>query len=169
MRIKVVFLGILLATGFLGLLCFPKDYGLSVKCVKVIDGDTFIAKTFLEEFRVRLLYIDAPEMDQKKFGTLSKKALKKLIEGKNVILNQRKKDFYGRTLSEVYLGEENINLRMVKSGMAFLYRFNHFKNKKKESEYEVNLYKAKLKRLGIFNENVMEPYLFRKMKKSRDK
>lgn len=165
MRKRVVFLGILGLLPLLAFLSIPSDYGLRVKCVRVIDGDTFIAKTFWQEFKVRLLYIDAPESGQGEAGEEASLALKDLIEGKEVVLLKRAKDFYGRTLAQVYLGEVDINLEMVKRGKVFIYRYAKFLNKEKRAFYLIAKTRAQMKNLGIYNKKVMEPYLFRKQKK----
>lgn len=82
---------------------------------RIIDGDTI-------EFNstsVRLLGINAPEKGEK----YSKKAtefLKDQIYNKTVKLEfgTQKKDRYGRILAYVYLNGENINLKLIKRGLA---------------------------------------------------
>lgn len=62
----------------------------------------------------------APEKDQA-FGQRSKKALSDLVFGKQVILEPETTDKYGRTVARVVVNGEDANLRMVRSGMAWVY------------------------------------------------
>ncbi len=90
---------------------------------RVIDGDTFLLQNGT---RVRLIGIDAPEMNYKE-GEPECKAfeakllLKELIENKKVILKKDKsdKDKYGRLLRYVYLPNGLfVNEELVKRGLA---------------------------------------------------
>ncbi len=90
---------------------------------RVIDGDTFIDE---HERHIRLIGIDAPEMNYKKGepeckALKAKLFLKELIEGKKVILKKDKsdKDKYGRLLRYVYLPDGIfVNEELVKRGLA---------------------------------------------------
>lgn len=89
---------------------------------KVSDGDTvWVTNDDGSKEKVRLNKIDAPEMNQP-YGKESADRLAKLILGKKVKLEGRSKDRYGRTLSEIYLCSTNINLQLVKEGLAWHYR-----------------------------------------------
>ena len=95
------------------------------KVVGVTDGDTVRVLIDSREVRVRLEGIDAPESKQP-YGTQSKTALSELVFGKDVRLVVSGKDRYGRTLGTLFVGEQNVNLQMVRDGMAWHYkRFNH--------------------------------------------
>jgi micrococcal nuclease len=70
---------------------------------RVSDGDTVVCR---DGRRVRLLLIDAPEMDQGPFGLAAKAALQKLLPpGQQVALEPDvdPQDRYGRMLAYVYL------------------------------------------------------------------
>jgi endonuclease YncB( thermonuclease family) len=77
---------------------------------------------------IRLVGIDAPEVSHKKydpgqpFGQQSTKHLAGLVLNKPVDIKSHGPDRYGRTLGEVFLDGNNINLEMVKSGLAEVYR-----------------------------------------------
>ncbi len=90
---------------------------------EVIDGDTFITN---KGKRVRLIGIDAPEMNYNKESPpeckaeQSKEALSKMILNKQVVLIKDKSDTdkYGRLLRYVYVGDTFVNAELVKLGLA---------------------------------------------------
>ena len=92
----------------------------SIENIRIVDGDTIKGIVDGKEIIVRLVEIDAPEMDQP-FGVESKKFLKNLIEDKKVTLISEGKDRYDRTLGELFVNKNNINETMVKSGFAWVY------------------------------------------------
>ena len=74
---------------------------LEGQVVGVLDGDTIdVLTTTKTQVRVRLAGIDAPEKRQA-FGNVSKKELSDLVFGKQVTVEWRKKDRYGRTVGKV--------------------------------------------------------------------
>lgn len=83
---------------------------------RVIDGDTIEIEGGK---RVRLLGIDAPEKGQFLYNE-STEWLTSKIEGREVKLeaDEEKRDKYGRLLKYVFLGNEFINLELVKQGYA---------------------------------------------------
>ncbi len=119
--------------------------------VIVLDGDTFIMQlSDSSRISVRLRGIDAPEAKQQ-YGRESKKFLQKLIEGKNAKLDVRYKDIYGRTVGYVWLNGENVNLLMIKEGLAWVYRefldrpyvIEFYEAEKKAREQRKGLWKQK--------------------------
>ena len=87
------------------------------------DGDTVrVANNRGEIVTVRLACIDAPENSQGASGKWSTQALKGLILGRSISLKPQVKDRYGRTVAEIYVGTQNINLEMVQLGAAYAYR-----------------------------------------------
>ncbi len=94
---------------------------------RVIDGDTFVLNT---GEKVRLICIDAPELG-KKGGEEAKEFLKRLIEGKEVVLEKdiSERDAYGRLLRYVYVMEGNetifVNKELVKRGQAEIFRYGN--------------------------------------------
>lgn len=89
-----------------------------VLCERVLDGDTFKSG----ETRVRLWGIDAPEKGQP-YADEARARLKELIEGKAVRLERKDRDQYSREVAIVYAGSTNINLQMVKEGLAWHYAY----------------------------------------------
>ena len=92
----------------------------AIENIFVVDGDTIKGNIDSKRITIRLVEIDAPEMDQP-FGVESKRFLEKLIENKKVTLIAEGKDRYGRTLGELFVNKDNINEKMVKSGFAWVY------------------------------------------------
>jgi endonuclease YncB( thermonuclease family) len=105
-------------------ICIAGEYHVS----RVIDGDTIIVNNADTKMSIRLVGIDAPEISHKKhepgqpFSQQSTKYLAGLVLNKAVTVKSFGNDRYGRTLGEVFLGGKNVNLEMVKSGLAEVYR-----------------------------------------------
>jgi len=85
----------------------------------VIDGDTI--KT--DKGTIRLAGINAPEKGQPYYQE-AKDFLAGIIEGKNVTIEGRENDRYGRMLRYVYLGNVFVNLEILKSGYGSAYMSN---------------------------------------------
>lgn len=94
-----------------------------VQVVGVLDGDTVLVldERKTAQFKVRLDQIDAPEKAQP-YGQVAKLFLSDLIYKKRISLLRKGQDRYGRTIGEISLNGENINLRMVREGYAWAYR-----------------------------------------------
>ena len=83
---------------------------------KVIDGDTVIVQGGSS---VRLLGIDSDEKNYPCFEP-AKLAMEQLVLGKEVRLEKdaEDKDQYKRYLRFIFVGDINVNLEMVKMGLA---------------------------------------------------
>ena len=88
----------------------PTGFVYNAEVIRVIDGDTFDLKIdlgfkIIHESRFRLQNIDTPEIRGKERpkGLKVKEYVKKLIEGKTIIVETFKKGKYGRYVSEIYL------------------------------------------------------------------
>lgn len=132
------------------------------KVVKVADGDTI---TILEEngdkTRVRFYGIDAPEKKQD-YGIKSLNILKKLIDKKEVEIEIKNKDQYGRIVGVVYYDKININLYMLETGNAWWYK----QYSKHNIEFKIAEEKAKSEKIGLWKEkNPTPPWIYRKEKK----
>lgn len=110
---------------------YRSDIGFDwVKLVRVIDGDTIEVEIESEIESVRLIGIDAPEIEgkTKEKGIEAKNYLEKLVEGKKIRLEadetQDNRDIYNRLLRYVFLEDgKMVNAEMIKSGMAKEYTF----------------------------------------------
>ena len=97
------------------------------KVAKIYDGDSFAAIGHDIEIKVTLMAIDAPEMGKKgergqPYSEEAKKHLRGLVYGKVVDVKGYGVDRYNRVLGVVYVDGKNINLEMVKAGLAEVYR-----------------------------------------------
>jgi micrococcal nuclease len=75
------------------------------------------------EERIRLIGIDAPELDQSPWGRAALRRLSELAGSEvRVSTDVRERDRYGRLLAYVWNSEgEMLNLRMLKDGYCVLY------------------------------------------------
>ena len=98
------------------------------KCTRVTDGDTITVTQNGFKTTIRLVGIDAPEKSRKKhdpgqpFSQSSTKYLAGMVLNKSVDIVPYGNDRYGRTLGVVYVDGKNVNLEMVKAGLAEVYR-----------------------------------------------
>jgi len=103
-------------------------YAGQFKVTRVSDGDTIKAKGHDIEIKVRLVGIDAPETSKKKrapgqpFSQKAKEYLAGLILNETVDIKGYGLGPYNRVLGVIYLNGKNINLEMVKVGLAEVYR-----------------------------------------------
>lgn len=94
----------------------------------VDDGDTIICENRDITIRVRLAAIDAPELSRdnknsgQPFSREAKLVLEKLVLKKVVNIKGFGLDDYNRLLAVVNLNGKNINLEMIKQGLAEVYK-----------------------------------------------
>jgi endonuclease YncB( thermonuclease family) len=140
---------------------YAEQYEATV--IKVIDGDTIWIKKDNKHIKVRLSYIDAPELKQN-FGIRSRNFLSNLVLDKMIEVNTNKKDRYNRHLGEIYIHNTKesifVNAKMIKSGNAWVYK-TYVNN-----PYLKNLEAyAKMNKKGLWNEQkIIEPWIFRRNK-----
>lgn len=104
---------------------FNPDTG-HFKTVRIIDGDTFVVMIYDIQMMVRLAGIDAPEMPKRRFEgqpycQKAKDFLEKMVLGKHVDIKGYGIEKYGRQLAEVFADGTNVNLELVKAGLAEIY------------------------------------------------
>lgn len=136
---------------------------LQGKAVRIVDGDTF---ELLDEQRVRhkirLYGIDAPEKGQA-FGQVAKQALSGLIFNRDVQVIHKGKDRHGRMVGEVFCGKEQINVRLVLSGMAW-----HFTRYSSDQTYARAQRKAMAQRVGLWIQHKPQaPWEYRAERRAR--
>ena len=93
---------------------------------EVHDGDTILIENKSNERRkIRLLGIDAFELEQAPYGKAAKEFLTMLVLGKNVCIETdiQKEDIYKRTLGYVFIGKKLVNEDILKNGQAILSDF----------------------------------------------
>ena len=76
------------------------------KVKRAIDGDTFT--TYSRKRPVRLANVDTPEKGQRGAAKATN-ALKKLIGGKEVSVDTKARDTYGRSVANVRVGRRSVN------------------------------------------------------------
>lgn len=138
------------------------------KVVSVSDGDTVnVLDKNNKLYKVRLAWIDAPEMGQD-FGRKSKENLSKMIFNKMVFVQSSERDQYGRDLGVIYLNGVNVNKSQVQSGMAWAYKYYIDKSKNAElKDYLILQDLAKKQKKGLWSgSSPVEPYLFRRQNKN---
>lgn len=94
---------------------------------RIGDGDSF---RLADGREVRLLQVDAPELNPDCYGRDAKRALERILRKGAPIRLERDpalddRDRYGRLLRYVWRGDENVNLRLVELGAASPYFFRN--------------------------------------------
>ena len=128
---------------------------------KIIDGDSVVIRHGNIFKKIRLSYIDAPEVSQD-HGEDSKIFLENIVLDKTVLVDTKRKDKYGRHLSDLYIHSNiesiYVNAKMIKSGNAWVYK------RYRSNSYLINLENhARSNKIGIWkNDNPVEPWVYRK-------
>ncbi|MBT3176758.1 MAG: DUF4124 domain-containing protein [Desulfobacula sp.] len=105
----------------------PKNKSRLFKVVKIFDGDTIKVKGFDLTFKIRLVGIDCPEIGfnnrkNQPFSLKAKQYLIHLLDNKKIAIKTYGTDAYNRQLAEVFADNKNINLEMIKAGLAEVYK-----------------------------------------------
>ncbi len=104
-------------------LIYAQSY--QAKVIAVGDGDSIKVLRNKQIIRIRLAYIDAPEIGQP-YGKQSKRALSDLIFKKVVEVEEVDTDRYKRAVCILHHSGKNINYEMVRQGHAWVYsRYNN--------------------------------------------
>ncbi len=91
---------------------------LSAEVVAVTDGNTISIVRDGEDVEIRLQGIDAPEEGQA-FYEVARNGLAHAVLGKTVTIQMTGRDLEKHLTGRVYLGEIDINLELVKAGLAW--------------------------------------------------
>jgi len=143
--------------------------------VRIIDGDTVVVLVDRQQVRVRLSDIDAPESGQA-FGSRSRQTLADMAFRKPVRVEEKDVDQYGRTLGVIHVlnctpldpskrpvatcNEVNANAEMVRSGMAWAYRYQ---DQPTDRRMHVIEQEARRQRLGLWSDpHAVEPWKWRR-------
>jgi endonuclease YncB( thermonuclease family) len=118
-----MFLKLLIFTIYTTVFCtLAAAQDIDCKVVGVTDGDTLTCLTDEKrQVKVRLAQIDAPESSQP-FGQRAKQALSDHVFGKRVLLKTETTDRYGRVVAKIISEGRDVNLQMIESGMAWVYK-----------------------------------------------
>ena len=111
-----------LVAAFCSLVGIAQADTLSGRVVAVHDGDTItVLDTNRTQHKIRLAGIDAPELGQA-FGNPSKQNLSNWVYNRQVIVDWKKRDRYGRTVGVVLVDDHDVNLEQIRAGLAWWYR-----------------------------------------------
>jgi len=124
----------------------------------VQDGDSFILHaTGGGEITVRLAECDAPERHQP-YANESRSHLRKMIEGRKVVIFSIEEDRYGRPVGRVYRDEVDVNKAMVAAGYAWAHL--KYLTDREFLKFEAE---ARQKRRGLWADRnkPVEPWVFR--------
>lgn len=129
----------------------------TAKVLAVMDGDTLLVMRGGKPVKLRLAEVDAPEKAQP-YGTASQESLAELVMGKQVRVESRAVDDYGRIVALVHLDGLNVNHEQVRRGMAWEYSRFHSNKALMALQRE-----AQLARRGLWaGEDIVEPSQWRK-------
>jgi micrococcal nuclease len=136
-----------------------------VSLVSVGDGDTIRVTTATgQKATVRLACIDAPETAQGQSGADATQGLRRLLASGRLELRPQTTDKYGRTVAEIFAGGRNVNLELVRMGLAYVYRDylgGCDANSYLEAEAQAERYRQGVWRWG----NVVKPWDFRRQQR----
>ena len=139
------------------------------KVTRVIDGDTIRVISYGTKTTVRLVGIDAPEVAHSKnmpgqpFSEAAAKHLAGLVLNKTVEIKSYGPDRYGRMLAEVVVDDWNINIEMLKSGYAEVYREDSLVEILDTKAYWQAEEEARAAKRGMWSQgNYMSPMKWRK-------
>jgi endonuclease YncB( thermonuclease family) len=135
---------------------------LKGEVLSIGDGDTIRVRQGGRAITVRLACIDAPETAQSPWGQHARRYLQQRLSiGREVTLEVKTTDRYGRTVAEV-ISDININLVMVEDGLAFAYR--QYLGGCDAKEYLDAEYRASRRRFGVWQVpgGITRPWDFRR-------
>ena len=159
-------------------LILPTAYAeFTGKVVSVADGDTITVLRGREQVKIRLAGIDAPEKKQA-FGNVAKERMNEMVFGKEVRVDDRKKDRYGRTVGRVWVAIPECKVtdcpKTLDAGMALLtvglaWHYKKYEMEQPEEErgqYSFAETEARAKRVGLWQDaKPVPPWEWRKEKR----
>jgi endonuclease YncB( thermonuclease family) len=145
------------------------------KVVAVADGDTITVLRGKEQVKIRIAGIDAPERKQA-FGNVAKARMSDMVFGKEVRVDDRKKDRYGRTIGRVWVAIPDCKKydcpKTLDAGMALLtvglaWHYKKYEMEQPEEERAQYLFaetEARAKRVGLWHDaKSVPPWEWRKI------
>jgi endonuclease YncB( thermonuclease family) len=174
---RAVVAGVLLVLG--GVACADSLLG---RVVGVTDGDTVtVLDAAKVQHKVRLVGIDAPEKAQP-FGERSKENLSRLVFGRDVRVDWRKTDRYGRLVGTVWVASPDgpcrqrpdcaktldAGLAQLTVGLAWHYKkYASEQEPQQRGQYAFAEEEARAKRAGLWRDpNPVPPWEWRGAKRS---
>ncbi|QGW28894.1 nuclease [Phnomibacter ginsenosidimutans] len=130
--------------------------------IAIADGDTFTLLTAQnQQVKIRLHGIDCPEKKQP-YSNNAKAYISSLVFGKQVFVQVKNKDRYGRTIGVVLLEDKrNVNELLLQAGWAW-----HFKKYDQDARWAAMEQQARRNRKGLWADpNPIAPWDWRARKK----
>lgn len=129
----------------------------------VYDGDTITLQTEAGTKKIRLAGIDAPEIKQP-YGIESRDALRQGVLNQSVTVDTTKLDKYGRFVGKVLIDGEDINLKQVTRGLAWVYvKYMGELTGEDRLKYQYAQEEAQQGRLGLWSQvAAVEPWDYRR-------
>ena len=144
-----------------------KGTGNTVRVEKIYDGDTLAAFVDGHFEKIRLIGIDAPELDQRPWGKKAKKCLETLMAAADSMISLEydleQRDKYGRILAYIWTKDgKMMNEEMLKKGCAVIFTIPP--NIKYVERFRAAQKKAHELEAGIWGENGLRerPFDYRK-------
>jgi endonuclease YncB( thermonuclease family) len=164
MQVKIWTLKLWVLIGLVTLMStgFAAGESFTGKVVNVTDGDTVVVlRAGNIQEKIRLAEIDCPEKSQA-FGQRAKQFTLDKAAQKNVTIEVRDHDRYGRTVGEVFLPDgKSLNRELVRNGYAWWYR-----QYSKDLSLGENEQEARSARRGLWSDpNPIPPWDFRRKAK----
>lgn len=146
-------------------LCLPAIAGTYTgRVIGISDGDTLtVLDAEQRQHKIRLAAIDAPEKRQA-WGQRAHQFLGERVFQRVVRIEVSKKDRYGREIGKVLLDGEDINLALLRSGLAWHYRaYEREQSSEERALYAQTEQQAREHRLGLWRDaHPVAPWDFRK-------
>ena len=148
-----------------------EEAGYAATVTAVADGDTVrVSDSHGRSRRVRLAYIDAPEMSQAG-GIASRDALRQAVLGQKVRVEVFDTDQYGRQVARVLLDGRDVNVQQIRQGNAWHYRSIARRNQNPAdyAQYERSEAAAKQERAGLWRDrSPMAPWTYRQQQRRNE-
>ncbi len=136
------------------------------KVVGVTDGDTItLLVNGHDRYKVRLEGIDAPEKRQPYYQQ-AKQKLSDLTYREMVTVEFTKRDRYGRIVGKILRSDQDINLQMIESGLAWHYKkYAREQNPEDRTAYAQAELEARFARRGLWQDPAaLAPWEYRASK-----
>ncbi|PIE59729.1 MAG: nuclease [Desulfobulbus propionicus] len=144
-------------------ICINAAWGGQAYVLKVLDGDSIQVKEGARIYDIRLYGVDAPEYDQH-YGNRARRFTSELIRRKNITVQAKYKDRYGRVVAVVMSQGKNVSKELVRNGLAWVHPY-FCKDKRQCSMMTQDQLAAKKAKLGLWKD--AKPIPPWKWKKSR--
>jgi endonuclease YncB( thermonuclease family) len=120
--VQHVSLNLLAALLFLLAVAPAQARSFEASVIRVIDGDSLRVRESRTHrtHELRLAGIDAPELGQP-WGVQSRTALRRMVEGRQVMVEVVDRDRYGRLVARVWHGRTYVNAAMTEAGHAWAF------------------------------------------------